>query len=167
MLASFDRRLAKIETAFANLALVCIVFLVVAVCYEMLMRGLFDRPQNWVVELTEYSLLYITFLGTSGLLRQNGHVSVDLLTDALNPVWKRRLALVSAAICFVVCVILTCFASFATVDAQRRGVYKPTILEFPSWIVIAVIPVGSLLLSLRFAHRFLSLLSGVIPVKGT
>ena len=32
-------------------------------------RGLFDRPQNWVVELTEYSLLYITFLGTSGLLR--------------------------------------------------------------------------------------------------
>ena len=166
MLASFDRRLAKIETACANLALVCIVFLVAAVCYEMLMRGLFDRPQSWVVELTEYSLLYITFLGTSGLLRQNGHVSVDLLTDALNPAWKRRLALVSAALCFVVCVILTCFATLATIDAQRRGVYKPTILEFPTWIVLAVIPVGSLLLSLRFAHRFLSLLSGVVPAKG-
>lgn len=165
MLSRFNRWLDKIETFCANIALVGIVFLVAAVCFEMLMRGLFNRPQSWVIEFTEYALLYITFLGTSALLRQGGHVSVDLLTDALNDVWRRRLAIVSAAICLVVTLVLTWFATLATIDAQRRGIYKPTMIEFPTWIVLAVIPLGSLLLSLRFAHRFLSLLLGVIPAK--
>ena len=166
MLSRFDRWLAKIETAFANIALVGIVFLIGAVCFEMLMRDLFDRPQVWVIEFTEYALLYITFLGTSALQRQGGHVSVDLLTDALNDTWRRRLALVSAALCLVVTLVLTWFATLATIDALRRGIYKPTIMEFPTWIVLAVIPVGSLLLSLRFAHRLLSLLAGVTLAKG-
>ena len=166
MLAPFDRWLGKIETAFANIALVGIVFLVAAVCFEMLMRGMFDKPQSWVIELTEYTLLYITFLGTSALLRQGGHVSVDLLTDALNEVWRRRLALVSAAICIAVSIILTVFATLATIDALRRGIYTPTIMEVPTWIVLAIIPAGSALLSLRFTHRFLSLLAGITPVKG-
>lgn len=165
MLSRFDRWLAEIETAFANVALVGIVFLVGAVCYEMLMRGLFDRPQTWVIELTEYALLYITFLGTSAVQRRGDHVSVDLLTDALNDAWRRRLALVSTALCIVVMLMLTWFATDATIDALRRGIYKPTVMEFPTWIVLAVIPVGSLLLSLRFTHRFLSLLAGVIPAK--
>lgn len=165
MLSRFDRWLAKIEIAFANVALVGIVFLIGAVCFEMLMRGLFDRPQSWVIEFTEYALLYITFLGTSALQRQGGHVSVDLLTDALNEAWRRRLALVSSALCFVVTTVLTWFAILATVDAARRGIYKPTVIEFPTWIVLAVIPVGSLLLSLRFAHRFLALLAGAPPAK--
>ena len=162
-LTRFDRGLAKIENAFADVALVGIVFLIGSVCYEMLMRGLFDRPQVWVIELTEYTLVYITFLGTSALLREGGHVSVDLLTDALNAAWRRRLALVSAAICFCVTLVLAVFAALATLDAMKRGVYKPTVMEFPTWIVLAVIPVGSLLLVFRFAHRFLFLLSGPPP----
>lgn len=165
MLSRYDRWLAKIENVFANVALVGIVFLVSAVCFEMLMRGLFDRPQTWVIEITEYALLYITFLGTAALQRQGGHVSVDLLTDALNDAWRRRLAVVSAALCLVVVLVLTWFATLATIDALRRGVYKPTVMEFPTWIVLAVIPVGSLLLSLRFTHRLLSLLAGVTPAK--
>ena len=162
-LTRFDRGLAKIENAFADVALVGIVFLIGSVCYEMLMRGLFDRPQVWVIELTEYTLVYITFLGTSALLREGGHVSVDLLTDALNAAWRRRLALVSTAICFCVTLVLAVFAALATLDAMKRGVYKPTVMEFPTWIVLAVIPVGSLLLVFRFAHRFLYLLSGPPP----
>jgi C4-dicarboxylate transporter, DctQ subunit len=166
MLSNFDRWLEKIETAFSNVALLGIVFLIGAVCYEMLMRGLFDRPQSWVIEFTEYAMLYITFLGAATLQRQGGHVSVDLLTDALNDTWRRRLGIVSAAICLVVMLVLTWFAALATLDARRRGIYKPTIMEFPTWIVLAVIPVGSLLLSLRTAHRLLSLLAGVTHAKG-
>ena len=165
MLVSLDRWLAKIEDAFANIALLGIVFLIGAVCFEMLMRGMFNRPQSWVIELTEYTLLYITFLGAAALQRRGGHVSVDLLTDALNEAWRRRLALVSAALCLIVVLVLTWFATLATLDAFRRGVYKPTVMEFPTWIVLAVIPVGSLLLSLRFAHRLLSLLAGATPAK--
>ena len=75
--------------------------------------------------------------------------------------------MLSAALCTVVTLVLTWFALIATLDAARRGVYKPTVIEFPTWIVLAVIPVGCLLLSLRFTHRFLALLAGVAPVKAS
>lgn len=164
-LSRFDRLLARAETFSANLAVAGIVFLIGAVCFEMLMRGAFDRPQVWVVEFTEYALLYITFLGAAALQREGRHVSVDLLTDALSDVWRRRLAIVSALICVAVTLVLTWFGTWAMLDAMERGVYKPTVMEFPTWIVLAVIPVGSLLLTLRFAHRLMWLLAGAVPAK--
>jgi len=32
-----------------------------SVCIELFMRNLFNRPQIWSVEVTEYAMLYITF----------------------------------------------------------------------------------------------------------
>ena len=165
MLSRFDRWLTALENAFANIALVGIVFLIAAVCSEMIMRNVFDRPLSWVIEISEYTMLYITFLGTSAVLRQGRHVSVDLLTEALNDTWRRRLAVVSSSICLVSVVALTWFGTLATIDAQQRGVYKPTLMEFPTWIVLAVIPVGSMLLSLRFTHRLLAQLKGATAAK--
>ncbi len=154
----FDRWLAAVENLSAALAILALVFILGAVCLEIVLRNAFDLPQTWVTEFTEYALLYVTFLGSAWLARQQGHVSVDLLTNALGGRWRRRLALASAAVCFAVAVSLTVFGAIATWDAMRRGTYKPTILEFPTWIVLLAIPLGSALLCARFARSFLGLL---------
>jgi C4-dicarboxylate transporter, DctQ subunit len=156
-MATFDRWLTRVENLLAALGILVMLLIVGAVCIEIVLRTFFARPQVWVIEFTEYGLLYITFLGTAWLLRQDGHVSVDLLTNALDREWRRRLALVSAAVGSAVSMVLTVFGVIITVDAQRRGVYKPTILEFPTWIVLLVIPLGASLLTARFLQRFVAL----------
>ena len=156
-MATFDRWLTRIENLLAAFGIVVMLLIVGAVCLEIILRTFFAHPQVWVIEFTEYGLLYITFLGTAWLLRQDGHVRVDLLTNALDREWRRRLALVSAAVGFAVSVVLTVFGVIITLDTLRRGVYKPTILEFPTWIVLLVIPLGASLLTARFLQRFVAL----------
>jgi len=156
-MATFDRWLTRVENLLAALGIAVLLLIVGAVCLEIVLRTFFARPQVWVIEFTEYGLLYVTFLGTAWLLRQDGHVRVDLLTNVLDREWRRRLALVSAAIGFAVSIVLTVFGVIVTLDTLRRGVYKPTILEFPTWIVLLVIPLGASLLTARFLQRFVAL----------
>jgi TRAP-type C4-dicarboxylate transport system permease small subunit len=162
---ALDRWLTRVENLLAGLGIAVLILIIGAVCSEILLRTFFARPQVWVIEFSEYGLLFITFLGTSWLMRQDGHVRVDLLTNALGVEGKRRLALVSAAIGCAVSVVLTVFGVIVTLDAQRRGVYKPTILEFPTWLVLVVIPLGSTLLTLRFLHRFAALWRRALDLK--
>lgn len=156
-MAALDRWLTRVENVLAALGIAVLIFIIGAVCTEIVLRTFFARPQVWVIEFSEYGLLYVTFLGTAWLMRQDGHVRVDLLTNALDRDWKRRLALASEAIGCTVSVVLTVFGVIVTLDAHRRGLFKPTVLEFPTWIVLLVIPVGAALLALRFVQRFIAL----------
>ncbi len=156
-MATFDRWLTRVEDLLAAIAIAVLIAIMGVVCLEIVLRTFFGRSLIWVIEFSEYGLLYVTFLGTAWLLRNDGHVRVDLLTNALDRDWRRRLALVSAGIGCVVSIVLAAFGIIVTLDAHRRGLFKPTIMEFPTWIVLLVIPFGAATLALRFLHRFIAL----------
>jgi C4-dicarboxylate transporter DctQ subunit len=71
----FDRMIRILFHVASGLSLV-IVF---GTATEILMRYFLNRPQIWAVEVTEYTMLYITFLGSAWLLREEGHVKMDIL----------------------------------------------------------------------------------------
>lgn len=165
MLPILDRWLSRLEDLFAALGILALLFVIGAVCLEIVLRTFFAMPQVWVIEFSEYALLYITFLGASWLLRTGGHVGVDLLTNALGRDWKRRLAIVSAAIGLFVAIVLVVFGAHTTIEQMRLGTYKPTVMEFPTWRVLLIIPLGSALLALRFLHRLISLVRGTLEPR--
>ncbi len=153
------RVLDHIERWMAGTAILLLVLITLSVCLEIVMRYFFNRPQVWVVELTEYALLYITFLGAAWVLKTDGHVQVNLLVSRLGERWQRRFKIFSSLVGLLVSLTLTVFGAIVTWDHYLRGVYKPTLLEFPSWLVLISIPLGSLFLTTRFFVRFWASLS--------
>ena len=152
------------ENILAGVAMVVLSLTILSVCLEIIMRYFLNRPLYWVVELTEYGLLYVTFLGAAWLLRQGGHVQVDIMVNFLNARGRKRCAVFSSAMGLAVSLLLTVFGAIATYDHLIRGIYKPTVLEFPTGIVLAAIPLGSLFLSARF---LILLLDKVFGLKQT
>ena len=144
------RVIDRLEDFLASLAGVILLLIIVCVSLEIVMRYFFKEPLFWVVELSEYGLLYITFLAAPWLLRQGGHVQVDVVINHLPPGWRKVCAIFSSTVCFVISLLLTVFGARTTYDYFLRKLYKPTVLEFPTWIVLLVIPVGSLFLAIRF-----------------
>ena len=71
--------------ALALVAGVVTVFVMLAINYEVFMRYFLNRPTLWTLEISEYSLVYITFLGAAWVLRKDGHVKIDLLVRVLKP----------------------------------------------------------------------------------
>ena len=139
----------------SHAALLVLVAVTIWVCFGTIMRYVFQSPVIGVVQFSEYALVYITFLGTAWVLRQGKHVQVDILVRVLSPDWRARIGMLTSVLGFAVSVVLVCFGAAATWTAFVRGSYRPAIIEFPTWIVLIVIPVGAFFLALRFARQFI------------
>ena len=148
------RWLTACENALAALGTGILVFITLAVCAEVLLRYGFNSPIAWVVEISEYALLWMTFLGSSWVLRNGGHVRVDILLQFLPHPALRFCGLLSSASGVLTSLVLIVFGTNVTWTAIARGSFRPTGIDLPTWIVVVVIPVGGLLLLFRFLSLF-------------
>lgn len=150
-------------TSMAFLAGVLIILIMLSITMDVILRYFLDRPQFWVGELAEYSLLIITFIGTTWVLKKNGHVTVDVLGQVLKGRLKLIIDLVVCLICLIVCGILIYYGSLVAWDHHQRGIYNPTLLSIPKAPLLAIIPLGSLMLLiqlLRDAYLVIKKLNG-------
>lgn len=117
---------------------------------EIMSRLMFGKSLVWVIEISEYSLLYMTFLGAPYLLEKNRHVAIDLVVEAL-PLSIRRLLV--ALLCFVAaiaCGYCAWIGVLVTVDQWEFGLRETTLMRPPSYLITMVFPVGMALLSIQF-----------------
>jgi C4-dicarboxylate transporter, DctQ subunit len=154
------RWLSACEDAFAALGAVLFGFITLAICAGVVLRYGFNRPLAWVDEISEYALLWMTFLGSSWVLRQGGHVRVDILMQFFSSAALRRCGLLSAAAGILAALVLVVFGVDVTWTAALRGSFKSTGLDLPTWMVIIIIPLGGLLLLFRFARMFVEYYRG-------
>ena len=148
----FDR----IIDASAYIAFGLLIFSWFSVCAEVVFRYFLRQPIIWVVEVTEYIMVQITFVGSAWLLRKEGHVTVDVVTSRLSKRNQSLFLAVTSAICFVTFVMITWWAIVATWGAYREHLYIPKQLGMPKFLVMLVIPFGSFMLAGQFLRRTLS-----------
>ena len=149
----FDRSLDKLNSVMAGIGAMMVIFMMLAISYSVMMRYLLNRPVAWIVEISSYLMLYITFLGTAWLLRQDGHVEIDLFTSHLSSRKKAILKALTSVGGAMVGFILAWKGTFVTIDYFKRGVTVMGILNTPQFLLMAVIPVGGFLLMVEFIRQ--------------
>lgn len=145
----FDRILEITKAA----GIVMIMFMMLAICTHVGMRYIFDKPLNWVIDVSTILLLYTAFLGGAWLLRDEGHVSVDFIFAQLKPRNQFLLQIINSVICLAVCAIITVYGIIETISVLKLDLYVDMPLEPPKWVVIIIIPLGSFLLFIQFIRR--------------
>ena len=145
----FDR--ATNIAAFIAAAL--IMFIMIAVSTDVAMRYLFNRPMIWTVDVTRIMLLYITFLGTTWVLKRGGHIKVDILFSRLSPRNQSVVGILSSVIGIILCLVFVWYGTQVTWDYFQRGVRLYTELQPLRAPILAVVPVGSFLLLTQFLRN--------------
>jgi TRAP-type C4-dicarboxylate transport system permease small subunit len=107
----------------------------------------------WVTEVTECLLLYTTFLGTAWLLRDEGHVKVDIILNRLKPRTTAFFGILSSLVGIFVSIMMAFYGMSATWNYYRRGIYTPTAMEIPVAAILLIIPIGSFFLLIEFVRR--------------
>ena len=148
-LKSLESFFDRILGIFVALACIILALVMLSVCLEVFLRYFLNRPQVWVVELSEYALLYITFLGAAWVLKGDGHVTVDLFTSLMGSKSRAVCSLASFIVCFMVSIILAVYGIRVTWDHFSQGIYNPTILEIPKAAILLVIPLGGITLLIQ------------------
>lgn len=93
-------------TALAVVAGAMLFAITFLVCLQILLRETAVQAPNWLFNSVEFGLLYITMFGIPWLMRERGHIYIEMLTAAVpEPVRRamsRVVALLSALLCLVV-----------------------------------------------------------------
>jgi len=145
----FDR----ILDAFVFLAAVILAFIMLSVCWDVIARSVAGKPLTWVLEFSEYSLLYICFLSTAWVLRDNRHVISDLLLVRLSEKTQAIFNTVTSIFGAVICLILTGFGTKVSVEKLLAGSFQPTTIQPPDFPLFIIIPIGCCLLTIQFLRR--------------
>lgn len=150
MESNFLTRLSKIFdgtlTVLLWISACCLLLVVVSVMIEVFMRYFLNRPQEWVVEFSEYSLLYITFLSCAYILKKEGHITVDIVISHFGLKKKRFLSVLQYGVSAIISSVFLYIGAKTTLDHYARGIYNPTVLQIPMAYVLMVIPVGGFFL---------------------
>ncbi len=153
MMEGLDRGLARAHSILAGIGCTLLVGLMVGVNTDLFLRSVFRSPVEGVSEMTEIFLLYITFLATAWVYREDGHVVVDLLVYEVYAKVRKTMLIINNAIVGIVAFVLVWFGTAATLDHFMRGVRNVSVLETPVALIMVIIPLGSLVLLLEVLRK--------------
>lgn len=152
-----SQALDPVRVFFSRVNLICaisgaaLLFGIAAiVCFEVLGRALGAPSRLWVIEVSEYALLFITFLGAPYLLELNRHVVMDLLVDNLSGTKKRISQIINSLIGLLVCLVLTYIGVQVVLDQLELGTREVTVMRPLSWWITAAMPIGTGLMAVQF-----------------
>lgn len=155
--------LDPVRTVFSRINLICAVIgasllfgIAAVVCFEVLGRALGAPSRLWVIEASEYALLFITFLGAPYLLELNRHVVMDLFVNGLDGTKKKISKFINALIGLLVCVVLTYIGVDVVLDQLQLGTREVTVMRPQSWWITAAMPLGTGLMAVQFLDAILN-----------
>ena len=120
------------------------------VTYEVLMRGLFDAPTEWSLELSVYFVLVAGFLGLAATHADDKNIRVDLFIDRLPAKWKQILSIITGLLGLVFAIVFFVESLDMTMNSFQLESKSTSTLRVPLYIPQMALPIGGLLLMLQF-----------------
>jgi C4-dicarboxylate transporter DctQ subunit len=130
-----------------------ILGVVLFVCVSVFFRYLFHRPISWMIQITEYSLLVVVFLGAAYLLKLDGHVSIDLLVTNLKPRTQHLVNFITSLACILGCAVIVWYGFKTCLDLFQRGILVMEEVQIPKYLIEALIPGTFFLMLIQFIRR--------------
>ena len=153
----FLTRLGKLFDQINFIMIIIAAILLVGMTFlvgtDITLRYLFYRPLGWVKEVSEYILVFLGFLVAAWILKDDGHVKMDLVLNNVSPRVQTMMNIITSIISIIVVFIITWFSLRVIIQFYQTKLVTPSVLEPQKWILITPIFVGSLLLAIQFIRR--------------
>jgi TRAP-type C4-dicarboxylate transport system permease small subunit len=164
------RGLGRVVSALASLAMagaaLCLLASFALIGWSVLMRYAFNAPPVWVDEVVGFALVAIVMLAAAQTLRRDEHIGVDLLVTSLPPAAKRWARAWAALATGLIAGVLI-FNGWGTAQLARQlGLLTEGSLEWPTWWLMMLMPVGGTLLLLAAVEALWRPALGATPAHG-
>ena len=145
-----EKLLDRTVRAMALVAGASLMWLMVLVCYSVLMRRVFNAPPLGGTDIASVSLVPVAFLGFAYCGWTGGHIAVDVISALGRPRLTRWTDVVVRLLSAVIIGMLTWRCIVLLVDAIEIG-EATELIEVPHSPFIAIMIFGSAVFALTFA----------------
>jgi TRAP-type C4-dicarboxylate transport system permease small subunit len=129
-----------------------LVWMMVSIVISVTMRNLGLQPFAWLFTSAEYGLLYMTMLGAPWLVREKGHVHIELVTAALPAKVQRVLSRLIAAACVAISLILAWYGLELFLTNVERNDFDVRAYFYPRWMLTISFPIAFGFMAVEFAR---------------
>ncbi|CAN5499003.1 TRAP transporter small permease subunit [soil metagenome] len=126
---------------------------------QVVRRYVFNSGFSWTLELTTVFFAIMIFVGISYGVRVGSHIGVDALVNLLSPQKRRFVSMLAVLLCLVYVGFVLYGASVYVSKMMEIGVEMDD-LPIERWKILAVMPVGYVMVGFRFLQIFYKLITG-------
>jgi C4-dicarboxylate transporter, DctQ subunit len=131
-----------------------IAAMMVIITLDVVVRNLGYQSSAHFFTFTEYALLIVPCLGAPWLVREKGHIYVELLLMHLKAKPRRWLLRFIGVACIAVCLVVAWYGFAVTIDNYLGAERDVRSFDMPRWMIVGWIPISFLMMAIEFA-RFL------------
>jgi len=157
----FNRIFTKVEDFLLDLFLGVMVLMVLM---QILMRNLFQAGIPGGDDLIRHLVLWVAFFGAAIATRSDSHVRIDVLKQLVTGRAREYKDILINLFSSVICIILM-IASFQFVYIEYQSQGYSQFLNLPVWTMEIVMPLGYLIIAIRFAHKSVSGVQNILREK--
>jgi C4-dicarboxylate transporter, DctQ subunit len=117
---------------------------------DVALRTVGTQSSSHLFTFTEYFLLLIPLLGAPWLVREKGHIYIEILVATLSPALRRGLMKAVVALCMLVCATLAWYGGVITWHDYVAAEKDVRSFDMPRWTLIAFMPVSFGMMALEF-----------------
>lgn len=129
------------------------VAITLLVCVDVFMRYFLNSPLENVFEITQHSLVFMTFLVAPWVLRRDQHVKMEGVLGYFSPKAQSGIKTLTSLLGAFICLILFWYGFQGTWDYYKRELWFPGGMRIPQYPILAVIVIAYFLLFIQFLRR--------------
>lgn len=148
------RAYAAVLYGMAALAGLLMVAMMAAIFVDVVLRNLGYQSSAHLFTFTEYALLAVPCLGAPWMVREKGHIYVEMFLMSLPPRARSLTIRLIGVACVAVCAVLAWVGGAITVSDFIHAERDVRSFDMPRWIVVGFIPLSFAMMAIEFL-RFL------------
>jgi TRAP-type C4-dicarboxylate transport system permease small subunit len=136
----------------AWLAAFLIAAMMVIITLDVALRNLGFQSSAHFFTFTEYALLMVPCMGAPWLVREKGHIYVEILLMHLRPGARKWLLRFIGVACVAVCLVIAWYGFGITIADFLGNEKDVRSFDMPRWMIVGWIPLGFLMMAIEFAR---------------
>ena len=145
-----SRAYTWLVNAMAWLAGFLMAGMMLSICVDVIVRNMGFQSSAHLFTFTEYALLMVPCLGAPWLVREKGHVYVEIFLMSVGERFRRVMTFAVGLGCVLVCGLIAWYGFDVTWTNYVRSDVDVRSMDMPRWMVVIFIPIGFLMMGIEF-----------------
>ena len=149
-ITTIDKALSVVETYLMVTSMVVFAF---GVVIDVICRKFFGFNLSFMQELGKYLMVWATFLGASLGVKAGEHPAMTLIIDTVPTAPKVIMTVLSNLVSAGACGFIGYWSVQQFLLLERMGTMTTTLGAIPMYALYCIVPLGLIVMSLRFLAR--------------
>jgi len=155
-----------VNTAEKAFLAACMLFTTLLLFTNVIMRYFFKSAIFWAEEMLRYLIVWITFIGASTCVKEDSHISIDVLYNILGPEKKRYLKIFINIAGLIFGAAMVFISGNFVMQVRDTAQVSATIGNVPMYIIYMCFPIGFVLYAIHSAEAVYRLFKGQNKEEG-